>query len=91
MSTVTLRIPDDKHRRLKQLAKSRRLSVNKLVEEWATVALTAHDTELRFRALATRGNPTRGLALLDQLAEREATTRRTPVGSIRESARARKR
>ena len=75
MSTVTLRIPDDKHRRLKQLAKSRRVSVNKLVEEWATVALTAHDTELRFRALAARGMPTRGLALLDELAVREASVR----------------
>ena len=91
MSTVTLRIPDDKHRRLKQLAKSRRVSVNKLVEEWATVALTAHDTELRFRALATRGNPTRGLALLDELAVREATARRTRVRSPREAVGARKR
>ena len=91
MSTVTLRIPDDKHRRLKQLAKSRRLSVNKLVEEWATVALTAHDTELRFRALAIRGNPRRGLALLDELALREETARRTRVRSTREGVGARKR
>ena len=75
MSTVTLRIPDDKHRRLKQLAKSRRVSVNKLVEEWATVALTAHDTELRFRSLAARGKPALGLALLDELAAREASLR----------------
>lgn len=70
MSTVTLRIPDDKHRRLKQLAKARKLSVNKLFEDLATVALAAHDTELRFRALAARGRPERGLALLDALDRR---------------------
>ena len=78
MSTVTLRIPDDKHRRLKQLAKTRRVSVNKLVEEWATVALAAHDTELRFRALAACGKPVRGLALLDELAAREASVKDAP-------------
>ena len=87
MSTVTLRIPDDKHRRLKQLAKSRRVSVNKLVEEWATVALTAHDTELRFRALAARGSPARGLALLDELADREAKARSTAAARRKPTAR----
>ena len=85
MSTVTVRLPDDKHRRLKQLAKSRQLSVNKLVEEWATVALAAHDTELRFRALAARGTPARGLALLDELDVREAKTR---AGRVTERGRA---
>ena len=71
MSTVTLRIPDEKHRRLKQLAKRRRVSVNKLIDEWATVALASHDAETRFRALAARGSPARGLKLLDDLAKRE--------------------
>ena len=31
MSIMTIRLPDDKHLRLKQLAKSRHLSINKLV------------------------------------------------------------
>jgi hypothetical protein len=31
MSTVTIRLPDDKHARLRQLAKHRDLSVNKLM------------------------------------------------------------
>jgi predicted transcriptional regulator len=31
MSTVTIRLPDDKHARLRQLAKHRNLSVNKLM------------------------------------------------------------
>lgn len=67
MSTMTIRLPDEKHQRLKQLAKSRHLSVNKLVEELTTSALSAHDAEIRFRALALRGNPKKALVLLDRL------------------------
>ena len=36
MSTLTLRFPDDKHVQLKQLAASRAISVNKLLDELAT-------------------------------------------------------
>lgn len=67
MSTMTIRLPDDKHQRLKQLAKSRHLSINKLIEELTTSVLSAHDAEVRFRALALRGNPKKALALLDKL------------------------
>lgn len=67
MSTMTIRLPDDKHQRLKQLAKSRHLSINKLVEELTTSVLSAHDAEVRFRALALGGNPKKALALLDKL------------------------
>jgi len=67
MSTMTIRLPDDKHQRLKQLAKSRHLSINKLVEELTTSLLSAHDAEVRFRALAMRGNQKKALELLDRL------------------------
>ena len=67
MSTMTIRLPDDKHQRLKQLAKSRHLSINKLVEELTTSILSAHDAEVRFRALALKGNPKKALELLDKL------------------------
>ena len=33
MATLTVRIPDDKHGRLKTLAQYRHISVNKLIEE----------------------------------------------------------
>ena len=46
MSTMTIRLPDDKHLRLKKLAKSRHLSINKLIEELATLVLSAHDAEV---------------------------------------------
>lgn len=67
MSTVTIRLPDPKHARLKQLAKARKISVNKLIEELATVALAAFDAEMHFRALVAQGNPARALELLDKV------------------------
>jgi predicted transcriptional regulator len=67
MSTLTIRLPDDKHARLRQLAKHRDISVNKLVEELATISIAEFDAESRFRALAARGTAAKGLAILDKL------------------------
>ncbi len=52
MSTVTFRLPDDICLRLQQLASSRGISLNKLLEELCLVAIAAHDAEVRFGALA---------------------------------------
>lgn len=67
MGTLTIRLPDDKHARLKELAKSRGVSLNKLIEEFSTVALTEFDAENRFKALAAKGNPEEGLKILNKL------------------------
>ena len=67
MSVVTLRIPDEKHLRLEQLAASRNTSINRLFDELATTVLVQHDLSVQFRAAAQAGNPARGLALLDKL------------------------
>ena len=67
MATLTVRMPDDKHSRLKSLAKHRHVSVNKLIEELSTQALSEFDSEVRFRALAASGNIDKGLKLLDKL------------------------
>ena len=67
MATLTIRLPDDKHERLKELAKRRSISVNKLIEELSTIALAEFDAETRFRAMAAKGSQQAGLALLDQL------------------------
>lgn len=66
MTTVTLRIPDEKHARLRLLAESRGISVNKLIDEAATVMLAEFDAETRFKTRAARGNVEEGLALLDE-------------------------
>ena len=39
MSTLTIRLPDDTHLRLRKLAKHRAISVNKLIEELATTSI----------------------------------------------------
>ena len=67
MATLTVRIPDDKHSRLKQLAESRGISVNKLIDELSTIALTEFDAYNRFQVMAARGNVSEGLGLLDKL------------------------
>jgi hypothetical protein len=64
---MTIRIPDDRHDRLRQLAKHRGISVNKLIEEFSTIGLAQFDAELRFRSLASRGSPKRALAILDKV------------------------
>jgi hypothetical protein len=45
----------------------KRVGLNKLIDELATIALSQHDAETRFRALASRGSVKVGLALLDRL------------------------
>jgi predicted transcriptional regulator len=67
MATLTVRIPDDKHLRLKELAESQGISVNKLIEELSTVALVEFDTYTRFKLMAIRGDVAEGLRILDKL------------------------
>jgi len=67
MSTLTIRIPEGKHERLRNLAKARGVSLNRLIDALATVALTEYDSETRFRAMAARGSRETGLALLNKL------------------------
>jgi plasmid stability protein len=67
MSTLTIRIPEGKHARLRSLAKARGISVNRQMDELATIALAEHDSEIRFQALAAKGSKEVGLALLDKL------------------------
>lgn len=67
MSTLTIRLPDDTAQRLKSLARNRGLSINKLVEELSTQAITAFDMETRFRTLAASGDARQALDILARL------------------------
>ena len=67
LETLATTLPDDKHARLRQLAKHCDISVNKLVEELATISIAEFDAESRFRALAARGSAKQGLAILGKL------------------------
>jgi predicted transcriptional regulator len=64
MATLTIRLPDDKHNRLKELAQAKGISINKLIEELSTIALAEFDTNIRFKAMAATGNPEEGLRIL---------------------------
>jgi predicted DNA-binding ribbon-helix-helix protein len=67
MATLTIRIPDDKHSRLRELARQRGMSVNKLMDELSTAGLAEFDAETRFRVRASQGSSAAGLKLLDKL------------------------
>lgn len=66
MSALTIRLPDDKHRRLKELSRRRGTSVNRLIDEMTTLMLAEFDAETRFalRAARGKGRAVRGLELL---------------------------
>ena len=67
MGTLTIRLPDDKHARLKRLAESRGISLNKLFEEFSTQAIAESDAYTRFLARAARGDTQQALETLDRL------------------------
>jgi predicted transcriptional regulator len=71
MTTLTIRLPEDTTFRLKQLAASRGISLNKLMEELGTAALAVHDTETRFRLMANAGDRKAALDILARLDERD--------------------
>ena len=68
MSTLTVRLPDEKHKRLKALAKSRGTPLNRLIDDMTTLMLAEFDAETRFQILSARGkgNERLGLELLDK-------------------------
>ncbi len=66
MGALTLRLPDHKHERLKELAKSKGMSVNHLLDEVTTLILAEFDlkTQFEIRAQRGQGKAERGLELL---------------------------
>ena len=66
MSALSVRLPDDKHDRLRNIARSRGTTINRLIDEMATLMLAEFDAETRFQLRVKRGSgkAARGLALL---------------------------
>jgi predicted transcriptional regulator len=71
MSALTVRLPDDKHARLRALAQSRGTTLNRLIDEMTTMMLVEHDADVRFRLRAAKGEgkTARGLTLLKKAAK----------------------
>lgn len=55
MTAMTVRLADEKYRRLKALAHARGTSVNRLVDEMATLILAEFDAETRYQSRVARG------------------------------------
>jgi predicted DNA-binding ribbon-helix-helix protein len=70
MHRFSVRLPDDKHARLRALAQSRGTTLNRLIDEMTTMMLVEHDAEVRFRlrAASGAGKTARGLPLLKKAA-----------------------
>lgn len=70
MSALSVRLPDDKHERLRNMAHTRGTTINRLIDEMTTLMLAEFDAETRFhlRAGRGRGKAARGLALLKKAA-----------------------
>jgi len=79
MSALIIRLPEEKRTRLNMVAKSRKVSVTKLIEEMATIPLADFDAETRFQLRATRGGGRigEGLALLDKAAGKRSRSKRS--------------
>jgi len=74
MSILTIRLAEEKHARLRQLAEAQGVSMNKLMDELATIALAQFDAETRFRARAGAGSEAKGIRSLDKLDRHFGTT-----------------
>ena len=68
MSALTIRLPDDKYRRLKELSIRRHTSANRLIDEMTTLMLAEYDAETRFLLRVERGQNQvqRGIELLEK-------------------------
>ena len=74
MSALTIRLEDEKYQRLKEIARRRNTSVNRLIDEMATQLLAESDAETRFalRTQRGRGKMGRGLELLEKAKQRSS-------------------
>ena len=72
MGALTIRLQDETAERLKTLARSRKLSVDKLIEKLRIQSITAADVEVRFKALAAGADAGQALDVLDRLDANES-------------------
>jgi predicted transcriptional regulator len=67
MPTPTIRLPDGQHERLEALAENRRISVDTLSDELATIA--SHDARWRLASRSARDNVSHARAALGRLVD----------------------
>jgi predicted transcriptional regulator len=67
MTTLSIRLPEDMAERLKNIAKIRDISLNKLMFELSAQVLAEDEAKQRFIAAQIRGNAKLALKMLDEL------------------------
>lgn len=75
MTNLSIRLPDDMAQKLKNIAKVRDISLNKLIFELSAQALAEEESKQRFMAAQLRGDPKRALQLLDELDALDCTSK----------------
>ncbi len=73
MTTLTVDLPEPLYSELQQAAEQQQVSTESMLVEMARRNLREFAAEQHFRERAARGNPERGLALLEEVARREKT------------------
>jgi predicted transcriptional regulator len=75
MTSLTIELPDETYRQLRQLAEARGISLDHLIEHLGSAAVASHSAETRFRSFVSEGNPKQAREILDRLdhAERQAS------------------
>jgi len=63
MATLTYRTTEVKRVKLQQLAKKAGMSVNKMIDDWATYAIAESEAYYRFQLMAERGKQHQGEAV----------------------------
>jgi hypothetical protein len=61
--------------RVRQIASRSGQSINQMVNSWADMVIAQNEAEASFLAAAARGNPARGLRLLDKLNRQDRKNR----------------
>ena len=64
MATITYRTTDEKKEKLAALASEQHISVNKVLDELVTIAITERDAFARFQARAFNGDADNALDIL---------------------------
>jgi len=73
MTTMTFDLPDTLFFELEQVATLQHVSIEALLVEMVRHNLKEIKVRQHFRERAARGNPERGLSLLDKIAQRSST------------------
>ena len=68
MATITYRTTDEKKEKLSALASEQHISVNKVLDELVTIAITERDAFARFQVRSISGDADKALDILNSKA-----------------------